>query len=273
MNARLDAERSRPFIPKKAFSDDRRVAFVAGLEGSGHHLWRHIFEECALAGDCVRSPSLAASLWSQRDKSGLFNQYEPTGDYKAAATAGVRSAFRQLSSTDGLRWVNGGGPSGMMSYPNFGGPDKVNQHPDVWALAEIAEAVGEDLRILFVGRQARSLLTSTAVHRHFAPYGAEAVILAHNARVLAFQLHALDPKFVRCVEYEQLPALPSDLSSWLDPADYGFEAAVASVFKDETSSNHEALPEDPLRDVAIAHLEEALAELHTAAGCPSAAVA
>jgi hypothetical protein len=275
MNALLEAEGSRPVIPKESISEDRRIVFIAGLEGSGHHLWRDIFERCEGTGDCVKSVGLAIALWSEHDKSGLFNNYAPTGEYDDAATEGVRSAFQALSSHEGLLWVNGAhsrgyGPTGMMSYPNFGGPDKINQHPDVWEFAKIAEAVGEDLRILFIGRQARSLLTSTAVHRHFAPYSTEAVILAHNARVLALQLRALDRKFVRCVEYEHLPDLPTDLSSWLDPADYEFEAAVSSVFKDESSNDHEALPVDPLRDVAIAYLEEALAELHTAAGCPSA---
>jgi len=280
MNSRLKAEGSRPFIPKNSHSEDRRVVFIAGLEGSGHHFWREIFDKCTRTGDCVASPDLATALYSQNEKNGLFNHYEPTGNYSDAESEGVRSAFRALSSIDGMHWVNGlgrhvengnRGTTGMMSYPNFGGPDKIYQHPDVWALAKIAEAVGEDLRVLFVGRQARALLMSTAVHRQFAPYGAEAVILAHNARVLASQLHALDREFVRCVEYEQLPDLPAGLSAWLDPADYEFDAAAASMFKDETSSDHEALPVDPLRDVAIAYLEEALAELHTAAGCPNAA--
>jgi len=280
MDARLQAEGSRSFIPKESFSADRRVVFVAGLEGSGHHLWRDMFEQCTHTGDCVGSADLASLLWSQSDKSGVFNHYEPSGDYDDATIQRVRSAFRATSSTEGLLWLNGAhergiGRTGMMSYPNFGGPEKIFQHPDVWLLAQIAEDVGEDFRILFLGRRARALLTSTVVHRHFAPYGPEAVILAYNARVLASQLRALDAKFVRCVEYEDMPDLPTDLSSWLDPAEYAFEAAAAAVFAPDraaaASQAVPAVPVDPLRDVAIAHLEEALAELHIAAGCPSAA--
>lgn len=274
LNDRLEMEGSRSFIPKRSFSEDRRVVFVAGLEGTGHHFWRDIFEVCTAHGDCVRSPDLATSLWSQNDKNGLFNNYQPNGDYDAEAVEGVRSALQGLSGTGGLHWVNGAhrhgtGKTGMMSYPNFGGPEKIYQHPDIWELAQIAEDAGEDLRILFLGRQARPLLTSTAVHRHFSPYGTQAVILAHNARVLASQINALDVKFVHCVEYERMPNLPSDLSAWLDPAEFEFDAAAENYFKGSHShQQQEALPVDPHRDLAIAHLEEALAELHAAAGCP-----
>jgi len=278
MKARLEAEGSRPFIAKKTFSNDRRIAFVAGLEGAGHHFWRDLFESCGRTGDCVAAPEVAQSLFNMRTKGGLFNHYDSTGNYDATVVEGVRSALHSLSSTEGLIWVNGAHKrgerccTGMLSYPNYGGPEKINQHPDVWELAQIAEAHGEDLRIVVVWRQARSLLLADAVHRRFAPYGTAAVILAHNARVLAKQLQKLDAKFVRCVEYEHLPDLPADLSSWLDPSDFEFEAAAASIFKHEEHHQHkEALPADSLRDVAIAHLDAALVELHTAAGCPTAA--
>merc|ERR1719478_1905355 len=83
MNTRLEAEASRPFIKKKMFSNDRRVAFVAGLEGAGHHFWRDLFEICGHTGDCVGSPELAVSLWKWDTKSGLFNHYDATGKYDA----------------------------------------------------------------------------------------------------------------------------------------------------------------------------------------------
>lgn len=292
MNARLALEGSRSFISKKAFSEDRRVVFLAGLEGSGHHLWRDVLEHCTHTADCVGFPELAASLWSQHDQTGLFNKYNPTGDYDDNALLGVRTALRDLRtspSKHGLVWVNGAharglGKTGMMSYPNFGGPGKVYQHPDVWGLARVAEDEGEDLRILVLARQAKPLLLSTAVHRHFGAYVTQAVILAHNARVLASQLQALDPKFVRCVEYERLPQLPAGLGAWLDPADFAFEQAVGELFSANTTQRHRyddepppeapspshPLPSPELRDLATAHLDEALEALHRAAGCPGA---
>ena len=84
---------------------------------------------------------------------------------------------------------------------------------------EVAESAGADLRILVSHRPAAGLLASTTQHRHFAPYGQEALALAHNARVLAAQLRSLDAAFFRCVAYDALPVLPPGLAAWLVGAD------------------------------------------------------
>ncbi|CAN0506020.1 unnamed protein product, partial [Scytosiphon promiscuus] len=48
----------------------------------------------------------------------------------------------------------------MMSFPNFGGDDKPLQYVDVRTLAEEAERVGIDLRLVYLGRSAKDILTS-----------------------------------------------------------------------------------------------------------------
>merc|ERR1712196_762393 len=98
----------------------------------------------------------------------------------------------------------------MMSYPNYGGPFKMFQNPDVRILAELCELEGLDFRVLVSSRSAEDLLYSTAEHRGFmgGQWTLEGVVLEHSARVLAAQLRALDRGFVLCGDYSRLPSFP-----------------------------------------------------------------
>ena len=87
--------------------------------------------------------------------------------------------------------------AGMMSYPNFGEPNKVLHHPDMQTLAMMSEEAGADLRILAVQRDARDTLVSTAVHRlgEFPPWPEEAAVL--GAQLLRFASSPLLLRLVR----------------------------------------------------------------------------
>lgn len=96
---------------------------------------------------------------------------------------------------------------GEMSYPNYGGPCKRFQFPDVRVLAELLESLGVDFRILVVVRNAVDVLLSTTVHRHFGywKYNAEMYADIVNERILNDQLYRLDKRFFRCIDYDKLP--------------------------------------------------------------------
>ena len=76
----------------------------------------------------------------------------------------------------------------------------------------------------------------TTVHRHFAKWEEEAVILQHNAEVLLAQLEALSPEFVLCTSYHELPRLAD-----------GFEDFIFGGVRDEHGrvSDPHAKPTQP----------------------------
>jgi hypothetical protein len=74
----------------------------------------------------------------------------------------------------------------MLSYPNLNTEDKALNHPDVFALAVMAEKVGIDFRVLVLQRDAASILWSTE-KRHFGDVQ-EPKILIDNAAALYSQV-------------------------------------------------------------------------------------
>ena len=101
--------------------------------------------------------------------------------------------------------------SGMMSYPNFNGDNKAISHPDVYALALIAELAGIDLRIIVLQRSAQSILASTTRRGFGGSAGTanEPKILIDNAAALNSQLELIDKRFFHCMHYEDLATMNS----------------------------------------------------------------
>lgn len=229
----------RGTLPKVAYANEHqpRLLFIAGLEGSGHHLWDMVFSECqqqSAAEQCRFTTSLANRLsdgkHSSHHGSGLFDlptrlvdeqrhieePHTPWARQFDAAKQRVRNALRrEVVNNSGLLVLNSlHSSASMLSYPNFGGTYKILQTPDVRELAEVCEEEVVDLRILVLHRPAASLLSSTS-RRQFETWNHEAVILEHNAQALNQQLSQLDPAFVLCVDTTKLPALPEDLQAFL----------------------------------------------------------
>lgn len=57
--------------------------------------------------------------------------------------------------------------TGMMSYPNFNGPDKTLQYVDFRLIAEEAERAGVDVRMVYLSRSARAVLRSDTEHNSY----------------------------------------------------------------------------------------------------------
>eukprot|EP00750_Incisomonas_marina_P023655 INCI5049.6.p1 GENE.INCI5049.6~~INCI5049.6.p1 ORF type:complete len:289 (-),score=57.53 INCI5049.6:69-935(-) len=221
------------FVEKSTFSDSSRAIFVAGLEGTGHHLFRTLADRCdgvnegkkkkknkkksngeetgALSSDlfherCIVDKDAMCLLYNNTPKSEhphdtLFNAQGSLSAYqdqRAKYTQSLRNLMRkaQISflNVDLRKTPPKNCVSGMMSYPNFGGPLKVLQHPNIRLLAELAEKAGVDLRIIVMLRDPLALLASTVLKRHFvesAEIGME--VLLRNFEILVQQLVMLDP--------------------------------------------------------------------------------
>ncbi|KAH8066117.1 hypothetical protein JL722_524 [Aureococcus anophagefferens] len=95
---------------------------------------------------------------------------------------------------------------GEQSYPNYGGPRKPEQMPEMGFLATALGAHGQ-LRVVVLTRDAAAIAASVCDHRHFGGPGpstcaTELELLAKAARLIAAQVLAL-PATVLCDHYDQ----------------------------------------------------------------------
>ena len=140
------ASASQFLVRKTSFSERHRVLFVAGLEGTGHHWYKSLFEQC---GRRCR-PSLVGPLAWQR-AAAVFNSKmaadAPAAELAAAAAAreagegpgattwilnalGGRNddAMAALKKRAPLAWTEG---EGMASYPRAPAPRPFSSRPSV----------------------------------------------------------------------------------------------------------------------------------------------
>lgn len=212
-------------VKKKSFSDNFRVLFVMGLEGTGHHTWTRIYQTCVTSGTlCDFRLDIQDLLYSGGAQPvGIFAYGMNKADSDTLITrrrdklVTILAGMQQKYSENGreksrLLFLNTANATEMMSYPSWDGADKAMRHPDVALLAALCERAGVDLRIVVMTRDASSVLRST-VRRGFG--GGDrafmAAVLSDNAMVMAAQLQLISPAFWRCVE---LSDLGSEAVTW-----------------------------------------------------------
>lgn len=109
--------------------------------------------------------------------------------------------------------------AGMLSYPNFGGPNKDLNHPDAYSLAMLSELQSLDFRVLVLQRDPRDIIASVK-RRNFGGLS-EIRILTQSADALYTQLALISPGFYRCIQYAHLNTMNDrqkhDLSNFLHP--------------------------------------------------------
>lgn len=158
-------------LQKRAFSSKMRLVFLVGLEGTGHHYIADVLDKLCRKelGPCPKMCILADVLYPTM--ANAKNVYA----YKASREK-LRKEMQTLARypdrlPEGKAIMASFGPcrfkAGMMSYPNFNGPDKTLQYVDFRVVAEEAERAGIDLRIIYLTRQARSILVSDTQHNHY----------------------------------------------------------------------------------------------------------
>lgn len=193
----------------KNFGDGKsRLLFVAGLEGTGHHAWQDMFQECIDANHCEVHVNLTHSLMQfdpvKLTVHGLFGAEDT--HMNAAQIDTVFHIMKSLAVGTGDRLYLVGlcfvKRSAMLSYPNYNGINKALDHPDISTLAALAELAGLDFRVLVLQRSAQEILAST--RRRDIGGVDEPKVLVDNAAALYTQMKLIDRAFYHCVHYREL---------------------------------------------------------------------
>ena len=160
-------------VNKTVFSSKTRMVFLVGLEGTGHHFMNEILQRM-----CEADPTTLVCPDVCPIADALMN-----GMARANSTINYKYGREKLrNETEALALTMDGserlylatfqacarkGIKSELSFPSFSGEDKPLQYVDLRVLAAEAERVNIDLRLVYLSRSARDILTSTTVHRHF----------------------------------------------------------------------------------------------------------
>ena len=293
------AASSKPLAP---------YVFVAGVEGTGHHWFTSFFGHCYAAGACRNSgvglfmwqwvlaqiaeredvarfaereaAALAARAAAKRKRLGVLNTLKGAGKLVGEEYRKKGRYNFTILCTDSLR---GKGKkkchslgAGEQSYPNYGGPRKPEQMPEMGFLATALGAHGQ-LRVVVLTRDAAAIAASVCDHRHFGGpllrFSGEATgdkaadaklqcakeleLLATAARLIAAQVAAL-PATVVCDHYDQKDLTDATRGGLARLGAYlGIDAERYAA---ATNAGHApSKPEPPHagRDALIAALDEA----------------
>jgi len=198
-----------------------RFVFFVGAEGTGHHLWSHLYKMCARLASRQREGTGTNSFAANSNYAGLCsydskltsllhaNGTSPSSLFfgtrapllAAAFVHRLRQIKAQRTSQERLFWLNSGPELlgvGMLSYPNYGTP--VENVPNAVLLAHLCEKAGVDLRIIV---QLRS--TDCAIRSATRRFPHIAINLTHQEQIarasvkqIDHQLERLDPAFFHC---------------------------------------------------------------------------
>ena len=217
------------FMLEKTVFNRTRLVIVAGLMGSGlravHDIMDVCFKEAKVANSCKAETDLSESLFkkSGRNNSTVYSGFFVGRDIKSrtAILSKIQERLHKIASKPGDNmFVLGLGfnNAGMMSYPNFDAEESLN-HPDVYSLATMAEAMNVDFRVVVLTREPRDILATLQRRNLTRSYRK---ILTDNAAALFTQLYMLDRKFFTCIDYGSLGSLSGSqqdaLASFLQPA-------------------------------------------------------
>lgn len=236
----------------KTIFEGPRVFFLAGLEGTGHHLYRQSlawaptgFGPDVFALFNTRTTSVCGPEASLGENCGPVKDSD---DFMSKREILVQK-LKTLHSGNSSNKVYGLMANGDydFSYP-FGrdGGKAILTHPDVRVLAEVAEMAEIDFRVVILTRSAKAMLHSTVTHRGFCsgPSGMErqGAYLIHNANVLSAQLSRIDKGFVVCARFEDLPQVSEEFAELFDAAveqPSGYTQSVLNEQFDEAAKTHE----------------------------------
>ena len=281
--------------------------FVAGVEGTGHHWFTSFFSHCYAAHACRHTgvglfmwqwvlaqiaeredvarfaereaAALAARAAAKRERLGVLNTLKGAAKLVGKEYRKKGSNFTILCTDSLRRKVEPNCQSlgaGEQSYPNYGGPRKPEQMPEMGFLATALGAHGQ-LRVVVLTRDAAAIAASVCDHRHFGGpllrFSGEATgdkaadaklqcakeleLLATAARLIAAQVAAL-PATVVCDHYDQKDLTDATRGGH---ARLGAYLGVdAPTFAAKTNAGHApSRPRQPHpeRDALVAALNEA----------------
>eukprot|EP00903_Cladosiphon_okamuranus_P007626 g7395.t1 len=203
-------------VTKTIVSNQLRLVFAMGLEGTGHH-YSFSVEDLMFRTNPDLPRLQDARLNSDLFYTGHIMDESPSKFSRAQASA--KEQMKELAKrAEGVPYpgtfqIQRGG----LSYPNDNGPYKVFGYIDMRLMAEAAEAEGVDFRVLYLRRSAKDLIIANTVHRNFQDWlGDEATtrpeqrfieylkILFTDMGVMHSLLSEIDPAFVVCHDWEYL---------------------------------------------------------------------
>ena len=194
---------SSSFVEKKVFSDNTRLVFPAGIEGTGHHYFMSIWD---VLDPSIKKPfpfSMYRIDYSMSSNIENYNNVVEESKHNM-------NVLYDETILDSPKLVY---PHKTYSYPSDHGKDKAFQCPDLRPIAEDAEESGIDLRIIYLKRSAKDSIISNTDHRQFHMHlGIEEEseeerfmryirILFTSIAVLHSQLLEIDPKFIVCHDF------------------------------------------------------------------------
>ena len=296
LTASLFVAASKPLAP---------YVFVAGVEGTGHHWFTSFFGHCYAAGAC-RNSGVGLFMWqwvlaqiAEREDVARFAEREAAALAARAAAKrkglGVLNTLKGAAKLVGKEYRKKGSNftilctaarqkkvdcqslgAGEQSYPNYGGPRKPEQMPEMGFLATALGAHGQ-LRVVVLTRDAAAIAASVCDHRHFGGpllrFSGEATgdkaadaklqcakeleLLATAARLIAAQVAAL-PATVVCDHYDQKDLTDATRGGLARLGAYlGIDATRYAVATNAGHAPSKPEPPHPGRDALIAALDEA----------------
>jgi hypothetical protein len=203
-----------------------RVAYVAGLEHTGHHLWHDgVFKQPGPWRNAYDAYDVENGSHPPRHRRDFMPATTTTTDdaidvtrHDCADDAKLAKALRaDLARTQGDVLLHL--PS--CSYPC--GTPPSTWDPDLSWLAAATEAAGFDFRVILATRRPRDI-----VRDPYNGFTAERIAtLTRSCRRLEAQLRRLDPRFLFCAPYPDAYANATNLSKFLG---VDVRSAVAASF-------------------------------------------
>jgi hypothetical protein len=199
------------------------VVFVAGLEGTGHHLFstlgkRHTTRALYDALTNYMSPNATGAALGATAVYDDFGRDEQFLRARAELVAELRALHGKTVPADGsrvffLNTVIADRPVNMYSY-TWGGPRcYLKKHArtacsvDLADIAQACEEAGVDLRVVVLQRNLGAA-TVSASKRDFGTVMSQTRVLAIMRGLLHASLGSLDPAFYDTFEYDQLIRQP-----------------------------------------------------------------
>jgi len=217
-----------------------RLVFVAGLEGSGHHLLEAVSDRLA--------EHFPIHLWKEIDEYHHSGIVPGIGchsvAYNASTYAQLLQKFREMDPHYAHMMPR------MLSYPHCGMSRghfarRDFMHPHLRFFDNAAKEAGVDLHVLFLYRPLSDALVAGCVHRLFEHGDCEAYAdtLTSNAGILLRQLKRVGGARVHCFRYGgEAEGMAAALDAALGPGMHSY-ADLSDIY--EVKEHNETLTDWP----------------------------
>eukprot|EP00040_Diaphanoeca_grandis_P043510 m.9514 g.9514 ORF g.9514 m.9514 type:complete len:464 (+) comp7785_c0_seq1:300-1691(+) len=240
---------SKPRQLKKTVFSGPKFIWVAGLEGTGHHLMSMLWQWCSR---CSSAESFGSTPLFCTSPTKISLQSLPMAGSFDRLSQNYHTARRTIQTMLDHAFTHPESvfvlnthcskccKCGMQSYPNFRQGCKRWQFPDMRVMAEIFEEFGIDFRILVLDRSALNLMLANVVHRKFGSWTALSKMYSDilNNHMLDEQLERLDPMFYACMDFDGLPRIQTNLDSFLGFPELAHALANVYVSHNASDANH-----------------------------------